>query len=187
MKRPDGPKGGEDGSDRYDGTRYGDDAGGANEGFRPGTDYDARADNREERNPRRPEPRSNAGSDQRAWGLGEKERGIVDKASDEVSSWFGDKQAEGRRESDEHRGKGPRNYRRSDARIAEDLNDRLSEDGTLDATDIEVSVAEGEVTLAGTVTSRKAKRRAEDCAEAVGGVGHIQNNLRVKPAGGASV
>ncbi len=107
------------------------------------------------------------------------QRGFFDKAADEVQSWFGDEGAE-RRRADDHRGKGPRNYRRSDERIAEDVNQRLSDDHYLDASDIEVSVAEREVTLDGTVDSRGAKRRAEDCADAVSGVEHVQNNLRVR-------
>jgi hypothetical protein len=37
--------------------------------------------------------------------------------------------------------------------------------------------------LSGTVDSRDAKRRAEDCAEAVSGVRHVQNNLRIQQAG----
>ena len=37
-----------------------------------------------------------------------------------------------------------------------------------------------EVTLSGTVDSREAKRRAEDCAETISGVKHVQNNLRVQ-------
>ncbi|WOS65816.1 BON domain-containing protein [Sinorhizobium fredii] len=80
------------------------------------------------------------------------------------------------------RGKGPRGYKRSDARIAEDVNDRLTEDPWLDASDIEVSLAGGEVTLAGFVATRHDKRRAEDCADTVSGVRHVQNNLRVRLA-----
>ena len=38
-----------------------------------------------------------------------------------------------------YRGRGPKGYRRSDERIKEDINDRLSE-GYLDATEIEVAV-----------------------------------------------
>lgn len=110
-------------------------------------------------------------------------RGFMDKAVDEVQSWFGDDAAEQRREQD-HRGKGPKGYRRSDERIAEDVNDRLTEDDAVDATEVEVTVREREVTLDGTVDSRMAKRRAEDCADAVSGVEHVQNNLRVsRPAG----
>ena len=36
------------------------------------------------------------------------------------------------------------------------------------------------VTLDGTVSTRLQKRRAEDCAEDVSGVKHVQNNLRVQ-------
>jgi hypothetical protein len=79
----------------------------------------------------------------------------------------------------EHRGRGPRGYKRSDERIHEDVSDRLTEDGYLDASGIEVQVHEGEVTLNGTVPRREAKRRAEDLAEAASGVKHVQNNLRV--------
>ncbi|MDO9472975.1 MAG: BON domain-containing protein [Caulobacter sp.] len=79
----------------------------------------------------------------------------------------------------EHRGRGPKGYRRSDDRIREDINDRLTDDSWLDATHIEVAVEGGEVTLTGTVSSRQAKRRAEDIAERVGGVEDVQNNIRV--------
>ena len=80
----------------------------------------------------------------------------------------------------EHRGRGPKNYTRSDERIREDVNDRLSDDSWLDAGEIEVQVKDGEVTLNGKVNSRNDKRRAEDLAEAVSGVKHLQNNLRVQ-------
>ena len=83
----------------------------------------------------------------------------------------------------EHRGRGPKNYTRSDDRIREDVNDRLSDDSWLDASEIEVQVSSCEVTLTGTVNSREDKRRAEDLAEHVSGVKHVQNNLRVQPSG----
>jgi osmotically-inducible protein OsmY len=111
-------------------------------------------------------------------------RGFWDKASDEVSSWFGDDDARRRREQDEHRGRGPKGYTRSDERITEDVNDRMTDDGWLDASDVEVQVSSGEVTLTGQVNSREEKRRAEDIAEAVSGVKHVQNNLRVKSSAG---
>ncbi|MDP2258694.1 MAG: BON domain-containing protein [Caulobacter sp.] len=79
----------------------------------------------------------------------------------------------------EHRGRGPKGYRRSDDRIREDINDRLTDDSWLDATHIEVAVEGGEVTLTGTVSSRQAKRRAEDIAERVSGVEDVQNTIRV--------
>lgn len=113
-----------------------------------------------------------------------RDRNWWDKTRDEVSSWFGDDDAERRRRMDEirdmnHRGKGPKNYKRSPERIKEDVNDKLSDHWMIDASDIEVDVKGSEVTLNGIVDSRSAKRRAEDAAESVSGVTHVQNNLRV--------
>ena len=82
-----------------------------------------------------------------------------------------------------HRGRGPADYRRSDDRIREDVNDRLTEDHHLDASGIQVSVKDGEVTLSGTVDSRFAKRHAEDLADPISGAKHVQNNLRVSEGG----
>jgi sensor histidine kinase regulating citrate/malate metabolism len=53
----------------------------------------------------------------------------------------------------------------------------------LDASNITVAVSGGEVTLDGTVYSREDKRRAEDLADNVSGVRHVQNNLRVQQHG----
>jgi len=58
------------------------------------------------------------------------------------------------------------------------VNDRLTDDPLLDASEIEVTVQNREVTLAGSVRDRNERRRAEDLAEAVPGVTHVQNNLR---------
>jgi len=113
------------------------------------------------------------------------ERGAWDQGRDEVASWFGDDDAQRRRRADEmrhelHRGRGPKGYTRSDDRIREDVNDRLTDDHLLDASDIDVKVSDGEVTLTGHIAHRLDKRRAEDLAERVAGVKHVQNNLRVK-------
>ncbi|WP_204985738.1 BON domain-containing protein [Microvirga pakistanensis] len=79
-----------------------------------------------------------------------------------------------------HRGRGPKGYTRSDERIHEDVCERLTEDRFIDASNVEVTVKDGEVTLSGTVASRGLKRRAEDLAELASGVRHVQNNLRVE-------
>jgi len=118
----------------------------------------------------------------------DEERGFFERAGDEVASWFGDEDAARRREEDSrHRGRGPKGYVRSDDRIKEDVSERLMDDGHLDASDIEVTVQDGEVTLGGTVSERFAKRHAEDIAERASGVKHVQNNLRVAPTGGAAM
>lgn len=77
------------------------------------------------------------------------------------------------------RGVGPKNYERSDDRIREDVCERLAQDHYVDASDIDVTVSQGVVTLAGTIDRRASKRRAEDIAESVGGVRDVQNNLRL--------
>jgi len=79
-----------------------------------------------------------------------------------------------------HRGKGPKNFSRSDERIMEDANERLMDDDNVDASEIQVQVQNGEVTLSGTVQSKSEKRCAEDCVDNVSGVRNVQNNLRVK-------
>lgn len=117
-------------------------------------------------------------------GNNRQDRGWWDKTKDEVSSWFGDDDAQRRRTRDEmrndsNRGKGPKNYKKSSDRIKEDVNDRLSDHWMLDASNIEVEVKDTEVTLSGTVDDKNDKRTAEDIAESVSGVTNVQNNLRV--------
>ena len=78
-------------------------------------------------------------------------------------------------------GRGPRNYRRSDASILEKVSQRLCDDPEVDASDITVMVENGEVTLEGTVPSRRMKRLAEGDAEVVRGVVDVHNRLRIAP------
>lgn len=112
------------------------------------------------------------------------DRGMFERTADEIASWFGDEGAVARRQED-HRGRGPKGYRRTDERILDDVNERLTEDPIVDAREITVDVAGGEVTLTGFVPDRQSRRRAEDIVEAVSGVGHVQNSLRVgRPAEG---
>lgn len=79
------------------------------------------------------------------------------------------------------RGRGPLNYMRSDARIADDLIDRLTEDNLLDASEILVMVENGVATLTGEVPARWMKRRAEDIAADVSGMRDVRNQLIVDP------
>lgn len=83
-------------------------------------------------------------------------------------------------EQQDFRGRGPRGYKRSDERIREDVCERLTDDDYLDASDIEVTVKDGEVTLSGFVSSREDKRWAETLVERVSGVKEVQNSLRVQ-------
>lgn len=82
-----------------------------------------------------------------------------------------------------HAGRGPRNYRRSDERIREEINDRLTDHPDIDPSDVEVTVAAGIVTLTGTVEDRHAKRLAEDITDGVAGVSDVNNQIRVRRHG----
>ena len=75
-------------------------------------------------------------------------------------------------------GRGPKGYRRSDERINEDVCDRLTY-SPVDASEVEVQVRDGEVTLTGTVRARWEKRQAEDLTASVRGVIDVHNQLRI--------
>ncbi len=79
-------------------------------------------------------------------------------------------------------GRGPRGYQRRDERILEDVCDRLCDDARVDASEIDVRVADGEVILSGTVEDRWQKRLAERVAESVWGVRDVHNQLRIARA-----
>lgn len=75
-------------------------------------------------------------------------------------------------------GLGPRGYRRSDRRILDDVCERLTRHGQLDASDIEVGVEHGTVTLHGAVAGRSESRMAAATAGGVTGVVEVINWLR---------
>ncbi|MBW8816196.1 MAG: BON domain-containing protein [Caulobacterales bacterium] len=131
---------------------------------------------------------------------GEGREGFEDRARDageffrrtgqKISSWF---EGVGREDRNDYardregyagergaRGLGPKGYKRSDERISEEVHQRLTDDPWVDASNINVSVSGGEVTLSGTVENREAKHRAERIVEDLSGVTHVQNNLRLQ-------
>jgi hypothetical protein len=78
-----------------------------------------------------------------------------------------------------HIGKGPKGYQRSDERIKEDVSEALYKNPNVDASDVEVKVESGIVTLSGTIEDRQMKRLAEDVAARVSGVLNVMNLLTV--------
>ena len=87
------------------------------------------------------------------------------------------------RQEGPHRGRGPRGYVRSPARIYEDLCDRLTDNPFIDASDIEVTISGAEAILSGTVPDTIALRQAQAISEEVAGVSHVHNRLQVPVAG----
>jgi hypothetical protein len=79
-----------------------------------------------------------------------------------------------------HRGKGPKGYKRSSERILEDACDRLMGDSRIDATDVQVEFNDGVLILKGLVRTKDEKRRAEFLMENLSGVRDVFNQLHVK-------
>jgi BON domain len=79
-----------------------------------------------------------------------------------------------------HRGKGPKGYTRSDDRLKEVICERLTDDPTIDASEISIEVTSQIVKLTGTVDDRFTKYEVEELIERCGGVKDIDNQLRVR-------
>ena len=76
-------------------------------------------------------------------------------------------------------GLGPKDYRRSDERLAEELCDRLTHHPDIDPREVNVEVVDRVVTLSGAVPDRWTKHEIEDLVEIVLGVEEVRNHLRV--------
>ncbi len=68
---------------------------------------------------------------------------------------------------------------RPDETIWEDIHEHLTTNPDLDATEVEIVVEDGDVTLTGRVASRESKWLAEELARAVPGVMDLHNRLKV--------
>lgn len=84
-----------------------------------------------------------------------------------------------------HRGKGPKGYTRSDERLREVICEKLTDDPTIDASEINVEVTAQIVKLTGTVDDRSVKYEVEELIERCGGVKDIDNQLRVRSGAGS--
>jgi len=86
------------------------------------------------------------------------------------------------RSAQKHRraGRPPATIGRPDDEILEDVEEALMSFGDLDASEIEVVVRSGQVTLSGTVDDRYAKRIAEDAVDSVLGVTSVRNSIRIR-------
>lgn len=73
----------------------------------------------------------------------------------------------------------PKNYRRPDDRIHDDVCARLAHDHTVDVSEVTVHVAEGVVTLEGKVNDRRSKYDIEEIALDAFGVRDVVNHIHV--------
>jgi osmotically-inducible protein OsmY len=95
------------------------------------------------------------------------------------AGWSGGGRADDYVREISYRGRGPKNWNRSDERIREVVNELLTDHDGIDATDVDVEVRDAEVTLSGQVGSRWEKRLAEDIAASCRGVHDVHNRLKV--------
>jgi hypothetical protein len=82
-----------------------------------------------------------------------------------------------------YRGGGPKNYRRGDDRIHDEVCDRLAHAHELDVSEVTVRVQDGLVTLEGHIGDRRSKYDVEEIAERVFGVQDVINHIRVRHHG----
>jgi hypothetical protein len=80
-------------------------------------------------------------------------------------------------------GRGPKNYKRSDDRIYEQVCDKLMRHREVDATNIGVKVESGVVYLSGKVESRRIKKLTELIIEDLPGVQDVRNELSILKTG----
>jgi osmotically-inducible protein OsmY len=78
--------------------------------------------------------------------------------------------------------RGPKGYKRTDARIREELCEGLTQRDDIDASDVSIDVLNGHVTLMGTVPVRQMKYRIEDFAADCTGVVEVDNQIRMAVA-----
>src|SRR5690606_2365015 len=76
--------------------------------------------------------------------------------------------------------RGPRNYRRSDERIQEDICEQIVARDDLDASQVEIETKDGNVTLTGEVPERRMRYAIEDIAAESFGVRDVDNRIRVR-------
>lgn len=100
--------------------------------------------------------------------------GVSGKSDDEA--WVNDKEY---KKQASFIGYGPKNYKRSDDRIYEEVCEALMKDRQVDASHIGVKVEAGVVYLSGKVDSRRTKKIAEQVVEELPGVQDVRNELSI--------
>jgi len=125
------------------------------------------------------EGRAPFGRESSAFGT-ERAGGFRRESGDESTSRWG-------RSRERQRGKfsgvGPMGYERSDERLHDEICDRLTEDGDIDASEIKVEVKNREVQLSGTVNDRTTKYNVEELVDDISGVKDIDNRIKVRKPG----
>ena len=108
---------------------------------------------------------------------------VNDRSSGATSGPWGKERSGGERREEQGRrqtNSGPRSRRKSDENLTQEIREILTADPELEATDIEVEVEGGAVTLRGAVVDSDARLLAEELVESLSGVREVHNRLRVE-------
>lgn len=92
-------------------------------------------------------------------------------------SWNKDPRSEAFTERLSQKGKGPRNFNITDQRLFEKVCDALVDHPAIDASEIEVKVSQGIVTLSGGIEGRHTMTVVEELVRDIDGVKSIRNDL----------
>lgn len=117
---------------------------------------------------------------QRGFGQDFRERFAEERYGREPDYGYGFGQSPYKSEAGRFRGIGPKGYERSDERLREIICERLTDEPSVDASEVSLEVKDKVVTLSGFVSDRRTKYEIEDLVEHCGGVKDIDNQLRVK-------
>lgn len=100
----------------------------------------------------------------------------VSGKTDDGEAWVNDEEYH---QQKDFVGYGPKNYKRSDDRIYEEVCEALMKDRHVDASTIGVKVEKRVVYLSGKVNSRQVKKMAESIVEGLPGVQDVRNELTI--------
>lgn len=88
--------------------------------------------------------------------------------------------------SGEHKGLGPKTAKTGEDPVLHAVHDALTHEAWLDATDIELLVTGGKVTLTGTVNTEQQRELAGKTSAAAKGVTEVVNNLTIDANSGVA-
>ena len=119
-------------------------------------------------------------SHERGFGQDFRERFAEERYGREPDYGYGFEQSPFKRETGRFRGVGPKGYERTDERLREIICERLTDEPSVDASEVSLEVKDKVVKLSGFVSDRRTKYEIEDLVERVGGIKDIDNQVRVK-------
>lgn len=98
-----------------------------------------------------------------------------------IMTGFGNRSDHKQTSQPDYRGRGPKGYKLIDSRVYENVCEALFHEPQIDASEVEVSVQDGTVTLSGVAKDKETRRLIEDIAMGCAGVQHVYNKISIRP------